>query len=234
MKPMKPGLVSIITLNWHHYSDLTGPFIRYIDAWTPDPKELIVVDQGSAEADRLALINDAHHFPWLKVVLLPENVGFPAGTNVGNTEAEGEYICWMNNDMIINGDWLTPMLERLRGNHKTMVGAHLVSHGGWNEYVLSNGQPLNIPYLEGWLLLVYRSFLEEVGEFDEAFGVGSLEDVHLCWRAQQAGYQLIEVAPLPLTHLRGRTVMDGSGRINQIEVSERNFEMMKGRVRDSE
>lgn len=226
MLPSKAGLVSIISLNWSHYQDLTGPFIRYIDAWTPDPKELIVVDQGSREEDRQALTEDTLRFPWLKVVLLPENTGFPRGNNLGLEEAEGEFIVVMNNDILLSGDWLRPLLEPVaRPGARVVSGMSLVREGGWNEY----GETV-IPYLEGWLLVFHRRLIDEIGGylFDESFGIGSVEDIDFCRRAVATGYELVEVPHLPVVHLRGRTVTDG--RLDQPAITRRNYELMKARV----
>ena len=46
---------------------------------------------------------------------------------------------------------------------------------------------------------------------------------------QRAGYHLCWLPHLPLTHLRGRTVM-AQGEYSQQRLSERNYEMMKGMV----
>jgi O-antigen biosynthesis protein len=224
--------VSLVTLNWSHYDDLTGPFIRYVDAWTADPKELIVVDQGSGEHDREALQVDAVKYPWLNVILLEQNVGFPAGCNVGTREAiasGADAIIWINNDIVIYGEWLPQVLQELERNDKALVGAALVSRGGgWNEYDIPGHGKYCIPYLEGWLLAAKATHVYDIGYFDEQFGKGSLEDVDLCWRALRLGFKLIEVPNLPLKHLRGRTVMDG--RIDQLEITYRNYDLMKAKV----
>jgi GT2 family glycosyltransferase len=220
-------LVSIVALNWDHYDDLTGPFIHAIDTWTARPFELVVVDQGSNERDRCQLKRAAAHRDWLRVVQLEENVGFPGGCNVGARDARGEVVVFMNNDILIHGDWLTPIRQVLASEPKAVVGCSLVRRGGWNEFRLGNGREVVVPYLEGWLLAVRREFLEEVGFFDEAFGKGSMEDVELCWRAVRAGYELVALS-LPLVHLRGRTVMDG--RLDQPRITSANYELMKARV----
>jgi GT2 family glycosyltransferase len=220
------GRVSIITLNWNHYSDLTGPFIRYIEKFTKNPFgdfELIVVDQGSERSDRLELVKNSITWPWLKNIFLPFNTGFPRGNNLGLSQVSGEYVLFMNNDITINGDWLTPLMDTFDQNRKrkALVGTSLVHRGGWNEFNIY-GQHLTIPYLEGWLLLFNRDLLKLVRGFNEEYGMGSMEDIEFCYRANKCGYDLISVSPLPLVHLRGATVTDG--RLDQPSITKANYE----------
>ena len=194
---------------------------------------MIVVDQGSKNGDADKLIADAGRFDFLKVHLLPENVGFPAGCNVGLKCAAGEFIVYTNNDVTLSGDWLTPIIETLKEKPRSLVGISLVEKGGWNEFE-KDGVKFAIPWMEGYLIGVTRGFCEEVGDFDEAFGIGSLEDLDLSWRAQKAGYEMIVLPEVEMVfhHMRGKTVYDPKMPIDQMSISKANYEMMKQRVAD--
>jgi O-antigen biosynthesis protein len=229
MERVIPDLVSIITLNWDHYSDLTRPFMGCVGLWTPEPYELIVIDQGSDIKEVQLLQADEAEIPNVRCRFNEENVGFPAGCNLGTSMTRGEYVIWMNNDIIINGEWLEPILRVLNSEEKTVVGASLIDYAtGWNTYRDASKKLHTIPYLEGWLIAVRRKFVDQVGLFDESFGLGGMEDVDLCRRARNSGYSLTGINSLPMVHLRGKTVTDG--RINQQRITENNLALLRSRL----
>lgn len=218
-------LTSILTLNWGHHSDLTGPFIRYVDQFTED-YELIVVDQEVLDLEKL--LADGEQFRNLRIIASAVNLGFPAGNNLALTYARGEYICVMNNDIQISGFWL-PRLVEAASDRNTIAGASLIRAGGWNEFDVK-GFRMVIPYLEGWLLVFHRSILSRMGEtlFREDFREGGMEDVDFCRRAARAGIELKEIPHLPLVHLRGRTVTDG--RLRQDQITLANYKTLLGEL----
>ncbi len=220
--------VSIITLNWSRFNDLTSPWLEDIMLHTPGEKEVIIVDQGSIPADVAALTEAKTRYPDLRVLLLPENVGFPEGCNIGARYSTGGAILFLNNDIRISGDWLTPILQALEMGPKVLAGPSLISEKtGWNCFRVRD-QEVHIPYLEGWCLAGKRQILEDIGYFDPEFGTGSVEDVYYCWQAKRAGYILVDTGPLPMKHLRGSTVTDG--RLDHYATNKKNLELMKAKV----
>lgn len=68
------------------------------------------------------------------------------------------------------------------------------------EDLLKNHQ-LSMPYprLTGFCLLVKKSVLDEIGLFDERFGLGNFEDDDLCLRARMKGQYSLAKSPSSLT-----------------------------------
>ena len=82
---------------------------------TPEPYELVFVDNGSADgtvewgrgiADCRLPIADCRTAAGATVIENPENRGFPAAANQGIQAASGEQVLLLNNDTIVTPGWL--------------------------------------------------------------------------------------------------------------------------------
>jgi GT2 family glycosyltransferase len=87
-------LVSVITLNWNRKEDLART-LSLIQEQTYEPKEIIMVDNGSADGSVEAI---RIQFPTVKIVALPENTGV-RGYNEGISTAAGSILVLIDNDM---------------------------------------------------------------------------------------------------------------------------------------
>src|SRR5206468_9958392 len=91
--------LSVVVLNWN-VAGLLAACLRSLPAacgdWWPR-SEVIVVDNASTD-DSLALLRE--EFPDVRVIALPENVGFSAGNNVGIRASKGCYILLLNPDTV--------------------------------------------------------------------------------------------------------------------------------------
>lgn len=114
-------LTSIIIL-CHNQADYTATCVQSIFRHTPEPIELVFVDNGSTDgtADyldslRLASVSRASRglpasLTNVKVLRNDRNVGFAGGVNQGIREASGDYVLLLNNDVIVTRGWLGGLL----------------------------------------------------------------------------------------------------------------------------
>ena len=91
--------LSIITLTLNKL-DYTKKFIKSLFEYTKD-FELIIVDNGSTDGtvEYLETLDN------IKLIKNSENKGFSAGNNQGIAMAEGEYIGFLNNDILLYPNW---------------------------------------------------------------------------------------------------------------------------------
>ena len=82
--------------------------IDSLRAQTEAAAEIIVVDNASHDGSDARL---AAAFPEVKLIRLPENVGFGAGVNRGAAAAAGEWLALLNNDAIADREWLERLLD---------------------------------------------------------------------------------------------------------------------------
>ncbi|MCP1662280.1 glycosyltransferase involved in cell wall biosynthesis [Methanocalculus sp. AMF5] len=89
--------------------------------------EIIIVDNQSNESETQDYYNSIKNDSKVKVINFEEKFNFSAINNYAISMARGEYIVLLNNDTeIINGEWLTAMLEHAQRDEVGAVGAKLL------------------------------------------------------------------------------------------------------------
>ena len=102
--------VSVVAVNYRQ-PDVTADMLDTLRACTYPNLEVVVVDNG-CERDESA--RWAYHYPGVVAVNVIENLGFAGGTNLGIRRASGELVLMLNNDTLVEPDFLEPMVELLR------------------------------------------------------------------------------------------------------------------------
>lgn len=187
--------------------------------------ELICVDNASTDGTDGYLKSIQAQHDNVKLVLNEANRGVPGGLNDGMKLASGDYVVWLNNDIILPKDSLSLMRETLDvagmalGLSKVgMVGPMMNFVGGRQlvedaEYFPSDidtfaekfgkdneGQIYHTGWLCGSCLMMTRKLVDDVGEVDERFFPGGYEDNDYCLRAQLLGYKLLIAGDLFVHH----------------------------------
>jgi GT2 family glycosyltransferase len=202
-----------------------GDFVlRAIDSilnlnYSPQRLEIIIVDNNSAD-NSLQRIKEAFapqiDSKKLKLIELDSNLGAPAAYNVGinNANKNFEYIFKLDNDVILDKDSLTELVNCAESESKIgMVGGkvfylsdkkrlHLIGsrlraiYGGGigiGKYKLDNqryAKDLTMDAVNGCMLLVKKSLIDEIGLMDEKYFL-YFDDLDWALRAQSKGYQSI-------------------------------------------
>lgn len=228
-------LTSIVILTHNEWS-LTEKCLDSIRRHTPEDYELIVVDNGSTDetVPRLKEQSD------VKLTCNETNLGFPKGCNQGIEIATGENVLFLNNDTVVTTNWLTNLLRELyTDEHVAMVGPVSNYTSGHQQIPVTYrdladlesfasthraehaGQWTAVRRLIGFCLLVKRSVLDEIGWFDERFGIGNYEDDDFCLRALQAGYTL-KVVNDSFVHHEGHATMRNVTNVNFAKLLQEN------------
>lgn len=105
-------MVSIITINYNGWQD-TCELIASLKQYETYPYELIVVDNASVGKD---VENIRNAYPDVIIVCAERNLGFAGGNNLGYNYAKGNFILFLNNDMVIKEPMLSPLVKRLEDN----------------------------------------------------------------------------------------------------------------------
>lgn len=100
-------LVSIIAVNFRNAA-ITTDFLDSIRQISYPNVEVILVDNGCQD-DKEELFKA--HYPALKLLVSQENLGFAGGNNLAIQQAKGAYILMINNDTLVPGSFLEPMVR---------------------------------------------------------------------------------------------------------------------------
>jgi len=116
-------LVSIITINYNGYTD-TIDFISSLKEHETFPYEVIIVDNAStslvhSKTQKELLFSKYKESPNISLVFSEKNLGFAGGNNLGYTKAKGNFILFMNNDMLLGAPFLENMVNRLKTSNIT-------------------------------------------------------------------------------------------------------------------
>ena len=220
----KNNLVSIVILACNQQK-FTKECVESIQKHTPEPHEIIFVDNGSIDGTVKWLKKIIKNNSNYKMIENKKNLGFSRGCNQGIEAARGERILLLNNDVVVTENWLTGMLECLNsapdigivgpmtnsisGPQKVPVVGY-ASIDGLAEYALAFRQKnrhRRIPCrrIVGFCMLFNRRLIEEVGLLDESFGSGNFEDDDFCLRAYLKGYRNLIAGDVFIHHYGSRT-----------------------------
>src|SRR3954468_15262498 len=197
--------VSIIVLDVDG-GDMLRACLDSIAAQTLPPREVLVFDNGSRTpvAERIGFRHGLHIFR------SPTNVGFAGGNNTAYRHASGGFIALVNNDVILDRDWLATVVAALdadpklaavqtilRRDETTIDGAGIDISDGTFRQITWEGAP------SAWgvsaTATLYRR--EALGEtiFDDTL-FAYYEDVDLCARLHEAGWRTEVLPVIKATH----------------------------------
>jgi GT2 family glycosyltransferase len=126
---------SIIVLQYNH-ADLTRQCLSSLLAHVNRRHQVILVDNHSTEPDARVL---GRHFPGVTSVACEENRGFSCGSNAGAVHATGDVLLFLNNDTLIQSDFVAPLLRRFEESPRAgIVGPRLLNGDG--SFQLSAGR----------------------------------------------------------------------------------------------
>lgn len=198
--------------------------------------ELLVVDHQSRERGAVEFLHhlESSGMEHVRVLRWSGAFNFAALNNYAVTEARGDVLLFLNNDIQFSDctrhDWLTRMLAQTLRAEVGAVGSRLdLPSGVVDHYGLVlgmdnsvgaafHGQDIrrhgymnrmivqqNVSALSASCLMMRRAVFEELGGFDAQSFPVYYADADLCMKATRAGYLLVQEPDTGLLHMGGAT-----------------------------
>lgn len=253
----RPVSIIVVSYNKRPYTELC---LRSVLAADPRPAQIVVIDNGSrdnsvqwleAEFPALARAAGVDY----QLLRNDTNVGACTARNQGLAVARGDYIAFMDNDVAVRTrGWLRVLCDVLEEDPTYgIVGPKLVfpfapyniqhagaaiSPNGRVKY-LGRGEPINAPEhnqrrqvqcLISACWLMRAEVPREIGGLDEVFNPAQFEDFDFCYRAREAGWQVLYDPGAEMYHFESVTT-DGSPDVNYKYITIRNGMEFKRRWR---
>ncbi|RJP28959.1 MAG: glycosyltransferase family 2 protein [Candidatus Omnitrophota bacterium] len=244
MSVKKSPLVSIIIPNYNG-RQLLERFLPSVVSLNYPNFEVIIVDNASNDASYDFI---KKNYPQIKVIHADKNYGTAEGSNIGLTEAEGEFLFFISNDMELDKDMLDFMVLRMLDNDSvgicTCKMRRLTDEGVRLNIIDSVGSELDIfgfPcsiginqedkgqfdtfrdvfFSFGGALLIKKDLFVLLGGYDPAFFTLA-DDIDLSWRVRLLGYRVVAEPKSVLYHRVSATLGTIYGRSYKRYLSERN------------
>jgi GT2 family glycosyltransferase len=203
---MSDPLVTFVVVNWNGEKFLSE-CLDSIKSQTHRPFELIVVDNGSSDGSVALLEKD----PDVHLLRNARNLGFGSANNQAVRKARGEFIAFVNNDIVLHPQWarsmLGPMLQypevgMCAGKTLSYSDPELIDNTGhllyWDgvnrgrgRMQKDHGQFDNLTeafFPSGAACLFRAQMLQQIGCFDEDFFLYG-DDTELGIRARLTGWE---------------------------------------------
>jgi len=222
--------LSIIIVNWNTHDYLVKCLQSVLDTagslGRPNV-ETFVVDNASTDGSVHMM---RERFPWVCLIENKENVGFARANNQAIAQSQGRYVLLLNSDTKVYPGALEEMVQFMEGHPQAGgCGPRLLGADGslqaschpmltpgrefwrlifldrlWRRttYVQKRWDletPCPVEVIKGACFLLRRAALERVGLLDERYFVYT-EEMDLCYRLLQAGWQLWWVPQAVVKH----------------------------------
>lgn len=228
--PRQDGvLLSVIIVSWNTREELKACLssLTASRSEVQGPVEFVVVDNASSDGS--AAMVEAE-FPGIKLLQNGSNLGFARANNQAIRQSKGSYLLLLNSDtellpgalhqllhfmdsqphvgavgpLLLNSDGTIqpsahPMLTPEREFWRLSFLDHLLPRATYRMATWDRQIPRQVEVLKGACLLLRREALEAVGLLDDSFFMYT-EEVDLCFRLAQAGWQLWWVPGARVVH----------------------------------
>jgi GT2 family glycosyltransferase len=167
--------------------------------------EIIVVDDASSDGTADWLTEE---YPEVKIIRNNNNLRFGRSCNRGVSQAKGDIVVLLNNDVNPRSDFLSSVIPHFADEKIFAVGFGEIN--SVNGKIISGGRGVSkferglvihwrpkdqnsqsATWLSGGSMAFNKSIWDRLGGFDELFRPAYEEDRDLCWQALKSGYKIV-------------------------------------------
>ena len=242
-------LVSVVVLA-HNKADYTRRCFDGLARSTYRPLDVVAIDNGSTDDTPALFASFAERAAETGIRFRPtrldENAGAVTGRNLALRKVEGDYVVFLDNDVVPRTlSWLERLQAALEHDRTVgIVGPKLiypfppfliqfaggaVTPTGWVQF-RGRGEPreapaFNVPREVQCLIsacwMMPRELVDRLGPLDEAFNPLQFEDIDYCYRARNAGYRVTFEPSVEMYHFENVT-SGNTAKINYTYVTIKN------------
>ena len=224
--------IGIVVINWNGLNLLRKYLKSIID--NSDNSTVYVIDNNSSD-ESVSYIRE--NFKEVEIISLDKNYGFAEGYNKGLKKVKEEYVCIINNDILVTKNWLNPIREKLEKDPLSIIQPNIldINNDDFFEYAGASGgfiDKYGYPFCRGRIFdtlekddgkyldskifwasgacfFVSKNVFYEIGGFDKRF-FAHMEEIDLCWRGFNLGFNCYSVTSSKVFHVGAATIKKNS------------------------
>ncbi|WP_158799472.1 glycosyltransferase family 2 protein [Pedobacter sp. L105] len=223
--------VAVVILNWNG-KELLSRFLPSIVRSRYPNLQLIVGDNASSD-DSVDFIRS--NFPMVSVLVNDQNYGFAEGYNRILQQVDADYYILLNSDVEVPENWIEPVIQVMETNERIAAAQPKIKWqkdkskfeyaGAAGGFMDSNAFPFcrgrifdhletdngqyddakEIFWAGGAAFFIKRKQWEETGGLDPDL-FAHMEEIDLCWRLKNLGYQIAYCPGAEVYHVGGATL----------------------------
>lgn len=222
--------IAVVVLNWNGRA-LLEQFLPSVIRFSEEAN-IYVADNASTD-DSIALLKEK--FPQVKIIQNKENGGFAKGYNDALTKLNEDIFVLLNSDVEVTENWLKPIIKIFKNQPKTAAiqpkildfkrKNYFEYAGAAGGFIDKYGYPFcrgrifdsleedhgqyndDVPifWASGACMIIRKEVYWEAGALDEDF-FAHQEEIDLCWRIHNLGYQIKSCGNSTVYHVGGATL----------------------------
>lgn len=213
-------------------------FLPSVVAHSLEDADVYVADNNSSD-DSIAFLKE--HYPQVNIIQNKENGGYAKGYNDALKHLDADIYALVNSDIEVSQNWLKPIKSVFEQNSNTAVVQpklldfkdpskfeYAGAAGGFVDFM---GYPFcrgrifmnleddegqfddvaDIFWASGACFFIKAQVFKELGGFDEHY-FAHQEEIDLCWRVQNQGYDIQYAGRSEVYHVGGATLQESNPR----------------------
>jgi GT2 family glycosyltransferase len=222
--------VAVVILNWNG-----KPFLETFlpSVLTHSPQAAVYVADNQSADGSVDYVRT--QFPSVKIIVNPANEGFAKGYNTALKQIESEYYVLLNSDVEVTANWLEPVItlmdaqpgiaacqpkvldynNRKKFEYAGASGGFIDKYGYpfcrgrlFNELEEDKQQhnsSMETFWATGACMIVRSELFWKAGAFDDDY-FAHMEEIDVCWRMKNLGYQIYVEPASVVYHVGGGTL----------------------------
>jgi GT2 family glycosyltransferase len=225
--------IAIVILNWNG-KKLLETFLPSIVNFSSEKAEIFVADNASTDE---SIFYVKKHFPSVNIIENTINGGYAKGYNDALQAVKANIYCLINSDVEVTENWLSPILEVFdKEKNVAIIQPKILDYkdkysfeyagaaGGFIDffgYPYCRGRVFNslekdnhqfddtteIFWASGACFFIRSKVFHELKGFDEDY-FAHQEEIDLCWRTQNLGFEIKYVGRSTVFHIGGATLQE--------------------------
>lgn len=227
---MEPS-VAVVILNWNGKGYLERFLPSVVRSHYPN-LQVIVADNASTD-DSIFFLRQS--YPSVRIIVNQVNYGFAKGYNQALAQVNADYFVLLNSDVEVPENWIKPVIDLMETSKKIAVAQPKIKQqqhkqtfeyagaaGGFLDrygYAFCRGRlfgdvekdegqyenSMQIFWASGAAFFIKRKAWQEVNGLDGDL-FAHMEEIDLCWRLQNKGYEIHCCTAAEVYHVGGGTL----------------------------